>query len=270
MRAWSHPPAILALAIAAAVSGPANAQSLGEEAPRGWSGDLSLGLHAAPDFEGSRTTRKGVMPNFDLVYRADGLGRVTLGGQGLGWTFAETPDWSLGVGLGIDPGRRQRAGDSFRPGSPRLAGMGDIAAAPTLSLSGSYGPRSMPLNVSLKHALGSYRGTLLEVGTAIPWQLAPKVALVVSPGVSWSDRRYAQAFFGVDAVQAAATGRPRFDAHAGLENVRLGAELDLALDRRWHVVASAQYKRLLDDAADSPVVERKGQTSGGLRVEYRF
>jgi len=269
MRVWS-PPAILALVLTGAVSGPVNAQSRGEESPRGWSGDLSLGLHVAPDFEGSRTTRKGVMPNLDLVYRTESLGRVTLGGQGLAWTFTEQPDWSLGVGLGVDPGRSQRGGDLFRPGSPRLAGMGDIAAAPTLAVFGSYGPQSMPLNVSLKHALGSHRGTQVDVGTDIPWQLARNVTLVVSPGLSWSDGRYGQAFFGVNAEKAAATGRPRFDAHAGLENAHLGVELGVALDRSWRVVVSAQYKRLLQDAADSPVVERKGQASGGLCAEYRF
>jgi len=242
-----------------------------EPVPRGWSGDLWLGPRLAPDYQGSRTSHASVLPGLALHYGTEDAGSFAIGPRGLAWDFLERPDATLGIGLQLDPGRSDHHGTGLRPGSDRLFGMGSIAAAPLLVLEGTSDLAGLPLAFELKRAAASEHGTQLDLSIPLRGRIgAGLLAWRLAPGLELADRRYQQAFFGVDAAQATATGRPRFEPHAGPKSAELEGGLDLALGGHWGVGVSVQYERLLGDAARSPVVERKDQLGGELHAGYRF
>ena len=80
-------------------------------------------------------------------------------------------------------------------------------------------------------------------------------------------------YFGVDAVQAMASGLPVFDARGGAHSVGAGAQLSYRIDPRWEVHSYVEYERLLGDAAKSPLVSVRGtpnQTTFGIGASYSF
>ncbi len=91
--------------------------------------------------------------------------------------------------------------------------------------------------------------------------------------VTYADREYMKTYFGVDERDAAATGLPIFSADAGVKDFRINQMVLYHFNRNWHVGAGVQYRRLLTDAADSPVVDDRGsehQWLGGIGIGYSW
>jgi outer membrane scaffolding protein for murein synthesis (MipA/OmpV family) len=78
------------------------------------------------------------------------------------------------------------------------------------------------------------------------------------------------AFFSVNAQQAARSGFNAYDADAGIKDVYLGLNADIPLSQQWSLKMTGMYSRLIGDAADSPIVESEDQFFGGLGLTYRF
>lgn len=90
---------------------------------------------------------------------------------------------------------------------------------------------------------------------------------------TWADKNYNEAFFGVTAAQSQRSGLRRHQPEGGFKDAGLSLDLDYSLTDHWGINGRVGYKRLLGDAADSPLVENKGsadQFSGGLFLTYRF
>lgn len=243
--------------------------------PPGWSGGVQAGGFQAPDFEGSRSSRSQPLLGAIFTYRSDAIGSIEMGSRGLQWTFVLGRPLSLGAGLSIDPGRvddnRKRLTlMGRRPGNERLAGLGDIGITPLLGFSATGTLVALRWNAMARHATTSHEGTLLDAGIALPWTLGQHAKFSFGPGISWADRKYTQAYFGVTPEQARASGRPVFEAGAGIKSLQWTLDMDMALSRNWSVIAMLQTKRLQGDAARSPITERRRQTAGLLAAQYQF
>lgn len=241
----------------------------------GWSGGVLMGVAAVPEYEGSRHTRVQPVLGGEVYYRPGVGASVALGSRGLVWTPWQTQAGSASLGLSVDPGRvdhgdRKLTPAGLRPGSADLRGMGEVDMTALVSASGSVtlGPAS--LTGSLRQAVSSHRGTLVEVGLALPWQLHRHAKLTLTPGVTWADQRHMQAYFGVTPQQSAASGYSAFEAGAGVKSQHLVLDFDMAFSRHWHVQALLRVQRLTGDAADSPIVQRTRQASGMLAARYEF
>ena len=82
-----------------------------------------------------------------------------------------------------------------------------------------------------------------------------------------------RSLFGVTPVQAAASGYPAFTPGSGFKDVTCGLNGHYRIAARWSVVANVSYKRLIGDAADSPIVRIAGtpnQTSFSSFLVYSF
>jgi outer membrane scaffolding protein for murein synthesis (MipA/OmpV family) len=82
-------------------------------------------------------------------------------------------------------------------------------------------------------------------------------------GVStiWADKNYTQTYFGVTPTGAAASGLPVYTAKSGLENIELSSGLFYRASERWSMIGFFNYQRLLDSAADSPIVRQVGSAN---------
>jgi outer membrane protein len=90
---------------------------------------------------------------------------------------------------------------------------------------------------------------------------------------TWADDDYMQAYFEIDAADAARSGLQTFDADSGFKDVGLNLAASFKPWKHIGFMGLVSYKRLLDDAEDSPVVDDAGdanQLMGGILVTYTF
>lgn len=241
----------------------------------GWSGGVLMGAAVVPEYEGSRHTRVQPVLGGEVYWRPGVGASVAMGSRGLVWTPWQTTAGTASLGLSVDPGRvdddeRKLTPAGLRPGSADLRGMGEVKMTALVSASGSVALGPVSLTGALRQAVSSHRGTLVEIGLALPWQLHRHAKLTVTPGVTWADRRHMQAYFGVTPQQSAASGYAPFDAGAGVKSQQLVLDFDMAFSRHWHANALLRVQRLAGDAADSPLTQRTRQASGMLALRYEF
>ncbi|ETX06330.1 MipA/OmpV family protein [Candidatus Entotheonella palauensis] len=120
---------------------------------------------------------------------------------------------------------------------------------------------------------GGHKGWLLDLGASYTYRLARRWRLVVGSSVTIASANYMDAYFSIDADNASRSGLARFDADGGLKDLGLSMVAAYGITRRWGLLARAGYTRLLDDAANSPIVEDEGSANqflGALGVSYRF
>jgi outer membrane scaffolding protein for murein synthesis (MipA/OmpV family) len=82
-----------------------------------------------------------------------------------------------------------------------------------------------------------------------------------------------EAYFEIDNRDSDRSGLRTFKADSGLKDVGLNLAASFKPWRHWGFMGLVSYKRLLNDAEDSPVVDDEGdenQFTGGILVIYNF
>lgn len=101
----------------------------------------------------------------------------------------------------------------------------------------------------------------------IPWRFEFEVES------SFASDKYMKSYFGVSQADALASGLPQFTANADFTDITFNANIILFSSPTWGAYTRLSYSRLLNDAAESPLVKQEGsanQTQFGLGVFYRF
>ena len=83
---------------------------------------------------------------------------------------------------------------------------------------------------------------------------------------------YMESYFGVDSRDAAQSGLSEYEAESGFKDAGANLTLGYAIDEHWGITGIGAYRRLLNDAEDSPITKEgdENQWYGGLLVNYRF
>ena len=87
----------------------------------------------------------------------------------------------------------------------------------------------------------------------------------------YASEDYMSSFFDVTASDSALSGLPQFDADADFRDVGISLMGMWHFNKAWHIAGGFEYKRLLGDAADSPVVNQRGdenQLAAGVSLVY--
>jgi outer membrane scaffolding protein for murein synthesis (MipA/OmpV family) len=96
----------------------------------------------------------------------------------------------------------------------------------------------------------------------------------VGPRLSLGDNNFTRTYFGVSPFEAALNGQvTAYRPSGGITSVGALAGLSYDWSKAWSTTAYVSYKRLVGDAADSPIVKRFGsenQIGLGLTVSYSF
>lgn len=90
---------------------------------------------------------------------------------------------------------------------------------------------------------------------------------------TWADDDYMESYFGINSANSAKSGLSTFDADEGFKDVGLNFTATYQPWQHWGFMGLASYKRLLNDAEDSPVVDDQGsanQLTAGVLVFYKF
>lgn len=218
---------------------------------------------AAPKYEGARD------------YRVIGFPVAFPAGSGDGWVQFKAPDdvrfrlINL-QGLEIGPVAGYRFGRDEEDGR-RLRGLGDVDGGLVLGGFAAYRIGAMRAFASFNNAVtGDDTGGLLKFGVEGTTVLPGRISLTGTIGSTWASESYMRSFFGVTAAQSARSTLAAYQPSSGIKDVFTSVSAEIPLDANWTLRGFARYAQLIGDAADSPIVEREGQLSGGLGLTYRF
>jgi MipA family protein len=155
----------------------------------------------------------------------------------------------------------------------RLRGLGDIDGG---LVAGGYVAYSMgrfkPFLSYHHQVTGDETGGVLRFGSEARLPSMHGVSVTATLGGSYASGDYMASYFSVTPAQSAASlaGLSVYDAGAGMKDVYLGLSATAPLSDKWTLRLNGRYTRLLDKAADSPIVESENQFSAGAGLTYRF
>lgn len=234
----------------------------------GWHGSIGIGVATMPEYEGAKDSKTRAVPNINLYY-GDSLffTRMTAGANLLRHTTEQGVAITAGPLLGLRHGRDQ-------DDHAALNGLGDIDRA--LDAGGFFRLRKQGWQASIdvrQNIIDTDQGATVNFRAGYSMPLSPKLRLHTNLDTSWASSDYMKTFYGIDATQSAQSGLAQYDAGSGFKHVGANLIADYSINREWAGYASLRYKRLVGNAADSPIVANFGdrdQVSAGIGIKYRF
>ena len=245
--------------------------------------DLTLTIGFAPvlspAWQGSTDYALSIFPDIRLNYKDDIFFSVP---DGLGWNAVNRNNWKIGPLAKLRFGRNEDNGGSpflIAGGSDALQGMGDVDLA--LEFGGfvqkGFVNNQLRARAEVRQGTGGHEGVVAD--TNLSWNgMKRDRSLLYSAGVraTWASSDYTNAYFGVNALQSAATGLAPFRTGSGLVSAGVNASLTKPLGRFGRdgaVTLFTSYDRLGDVVADSTLIRERGehnQFTLGLAYGYRF
>ena len=237
--------------------------STSEQAPSKWSIIIGGGGAYMPDYEGSDDYELQPFPFASVVY--DDF--VFLSGPSVGVYLLNYEGFKAGPIARYSFGRDEDDNHA-------LDGLGDVDDSIEVGglLKYEIGIWSAGLTVT-QDVAGGHEGLLAEATTGIAVPLTDDLRSSLEASATWADSNYMETYFGISPGQAARSGYDVYDADGGFKDVGVTLGLDYMFTERIGIGGRAQYKRLLGDAADSPIVDDEGsadQFLSTLFLTYRF
>lgn len=263
---------------------PALAQESADAPPDLTRDTVTLGLGAAvvPSYDGSDRSVLTAAPA--VRGRVSGINFSILGSRAWADVIADNngPGWDFQAGpvVNVNLNRTARIQDR------QVSALGKIDAA--IEAGGFVGVGrqglitsdydKLTLGVSYTHDVGTvHKSYIVSPSINYGTPLSRKAYVLLNLSANYMGNGYAQTYFGVTPQGSAASGLPAYAARKGWKDWTLGAMGNVALTgdltRGLSMVGGVGYRRMLDDAADSPVVRIAGsrdQWYGALGLAYTF
>lgn len=262
---------IIMAGIAGATMGVASAHAADEnyttstEDAKGstWSVVVGAGGAYAPDYEGSDDYEFQPFPFVSIVY--DDF--VFINGTSVGINLLNYEGLKAGPIARYGFGRDEDDNNA-------LDGLGDVDDSIEVGGFVNYeiGIWSAGLIV-MQDVGGGHEGLVAEAVTGVSVPLTDNLSSSLEGSATWASSDYMETYFGISPKQSARSGLEEFNADAGFKDVAVTLGLNYMFTESIGLSGRAQYKRLLSDAADSPIVDDKGsadQLFGGLFLTYTF
>ncbi len=212
---------------------------------------LGLGLAAVPDYEGSDDYQAVPVP----VLRADWRSRryiELVGTRFRANVLSGATKWQAGPILNYNSGR-----DDFD--NDRVDALRDIDNTLEAGVFLTFDAGKWETYVEfLTDVDDEHEGSLTTFRQSYKRPLKNRRLLTLNFSLTYADDDYMETFFGIDADNAARSGLRTFEAEADFKDVEVSVAFLQNVSKRWNVAYSLGYKRLLGDAADSPVVDDEG------------
>ncbi len=230
-----------------------------------WRIETGLAVESRPLYEGAGLYRVLLGPVIDVRYQDLAFASV---GEGIGVNVIRGDNYRAGIAVGYDLGR------DAKDDLDHLKGLGNVSAAPTVKLFGSYViSKGLPLvlRADVRQFAGGADGAVadFDLYTPLPGS-SKKLVLFAGPSVTLADRLHLQTLFGVDSNQARASGYTEYQAHDGLESAGFGFTAIRFIDEHWLVNMNIAANRLLGSAAESPITQARTQKVLVLAAAYRW
>jgi outer membrane protein len=232
---------------------------------------VGLGAGYAPDYEGSQDHEP--VPLWNL--RASNLYGAT--------TYVDIFATKLTSNLIAHPNLRLGPMVEFIPERDHVENnaVNDLEKVdPAAMLAGPLGwdfvatqAQAIGIEVQARADVANGHGYLVTPALRLRRSLGSGLSLAGSLSSTYASEDCMSDYFGVDADNAARSGLDQYDADAGFKDAGVDLALGFGQGPGWQAGLVGRYWRLLDDAADSPIVDDEGddnQLFAGLLVGYRF
>lgn len=227
---------------------------------------LSLGVAGAyrPEFKGSKDYEFKPLPFAGLRYgRGDYY--VALEGRALRANLVPGGLLEAGPMVAYERGRK----DDIKNLAVRRLGEIDAAVNAGLFVRKRFDAAGGQISVEVEGLIDTgkvHDGALVNLGLGYDRALNDRWSVGASLSTTWADEKYMRTYYGVSSAGGQASGLAPYAAKAGIEKVELSAALRYRVSDRWSALAQGGYGRLVDSAADSPIVEREGSANQGQLV----
>lgn len=239
-------------------------------APTGWQAELGVGVIVNPESVGGDEYNFIPLPYFDFRYLDEKGTRFFANiPQGIGGYLYRDRNFETGRYLNLSaalaPGFNIRSDD--------IPGLAEVDIATEARLSLETGGRAWTANATFAKDIGSgHEGMYLDLSAARRGAVGTRGGFyALGPVLRLGDKDYKDSLFAVTAAESAVSGLPEYSAGGGVERLGLQGLLSLPIgESRWRWTAIARAARLIDNAADSPVVADKTQLFLLMSVTRRF
>lgn len=229
---------------------------------------VGVGARSRPAYDGSDSQKLEAVPV--LRYLGEPwFVRSTQGPLEGGVRFELAPGLHAGAQLAYEPGRSASESDFLaRHNVPSIRRGASVGVQ--FEWDHVFGPMPVTLLTRVR------RHTDAELGTQADLRLSAGVfhGGAVSAGVFtqaiWANANATRARYAITPRQSADTGLATFDAGSGWLSASAGLIGSVDMSRDWIVVGSFEGRRLLGDAAHSPLAERRTNHYLSLGIARRF
>lgn len=244
---------------AAAVAAASGIPSAVGATESGWRNQWGLGVIANPRFVGSDAYNIRPIPYLDFRYM-DQKGTKYFANvpQGIGGFFYRQRDVKTGgfvsIGASIAPG--------FNVRDDSISGLEEIGLSTEARVLLQTGGRGWVAAAVIAQDLGSgHEGAYLDLSINRRGRLGKGSGFYAfGPEMRIGDNTYKESFFSISSAESAATGIAQYDADAGIERMGLQGLISLPMGKsKWRFTSLLRVSTLLDEAADSPIIENKLQ-----------
>ncbi|KLK94033.1 membrane protein [Microvirga vignae] len=235
-------------------------------APSGWIVTLKANLQLQPSYPGADDLSFVGYPSLSFR-RAGTVERFSAPDDGLSFSFIDDSALRFGV-----VGRFQ--GGRYLEDDRRLFGLNKINWAVEPGLFVEYWPvEFLRARAEVRHGINGHDGFVADLGLDLV-QAFGAFTVSAGPRLSLGDGEFTRTYFGVTPVEAALNGQVEaYRPSGGITSVGATASASYIWSEQWSTTAFVSYKRLVGDAADSPIVQEFGsenQVGLGLTVSYSF
>jgi len=156
-----------------------------------------------------------------------------------------------------------------------LDGLGDID--PSVGIGGfidfNKGSSHINFAIASQNAGDDKDGFLATLDLKYTFSISNNLTFSPIVSTSWANDDYMQGFFSVTKAQSRRSGLRHFDGEAGFKDIGVQFHASYAITEHLSVDGQAGYWRLLNDAAESPIVKDEGtnnQFRGLVGLTYNF
>ena len=260
-------PILAGLALAAPAQAADSTFGAPPSTTTGWIATVKGNLAVGPTYPGADDYSFVGFPSISFR-RAGTPARFTAPDDGLSFSILEESS-SFRFGF---VGRYE--GGRYLNDDRRLFGLAkvDWAVEPGLFL--EFWPvELLRARAEIRRGFNGYEGFVADFGLDFV-QRAGAFTFSVGPRVALGGDDFTKTYFGVTPYEASLNGFVTpYDPSGGFTSVGATSAVSYDWSEQWSTTAYVTYKRLVGDAADSPIVKRYGsenQIGLGLTVSYSF
>jgi outer membrane protein len=237
---------------------------------------VGVGIGYLPDYVGSDDYMVGGAPFAKIsLPKTDYYARLLV--ADLQVNLINHPVFRFGPAINYRFGRNDDVEDDVVKHMKEIDGTMEAGAFVGIQLVDKDNPRNRLMSQIefLGDVGGEYDGWNISLSANYYFQVHKAVDLAIGAGLTYADDDYMKTYFGVDQEDSDRTDNvlPVYEPGDGFLMARVNAAAILHLSYQWHIAAGVQYRPLLSDASDSPVVDDRGDSNqwvSGIGVAYTW
>ncbi len=228
-------------------------------------GMVGLGAGVAPDYEGSDDYQ--AVPMFLYNQNFDSGRYIKLMGPNLKVNVLASKSYSLGPVLNYRSERND-------VDNSQVDKMDKVDAALEAGVFGGVAIDNWLFDIEiLADVSDAHDGYTVQPAAGYRWKVASTLTLTPKAFFTYANEDYMSTYFSVNSGNRGKSTLSDYNADAGIKDVGINLVANYAPWESWGLMGLVSYKKLVNDAKDSPIVDDEGndnQFLAGVMLTYRW